>query len=142
MKNMMMSAARMTAEPNIMNPKDKKRCWNSLIVAALLSCGPFKAIITDPTWLSEEIVEIYGIRGNWPAVSKNVPTAAPQITYYAQEASNPPKEGERLFEEYGREDGTDDNGECPQWRDDDSWYKRIAAEVAYFSKNHHNHPWS
>jgi hypothetical protein len=55
MKKMMMRAARMIIEPKIRNPKDRKRCWNSMIVAALLSCGPFRAIITDPTWPIEDI---------------------------------------------------------------------------------------
>lgn len=50
MKNMMTNAIRITIDPNTMKPVDKNMCWNSLMVAALLSWGPFRAIITEPTY--------------------------------------------------------------------------------------------
>jgi hypothetical protein len=50
-KNMMTRADRMTREPNIMKPRERNRCWNSTIVLAVASVGPFKAIMMDPTWI-------------------------------------------------------------------------------------------
>lgn len=57
----------------------------------------------------------------------------------ALKASDFPHEAQSLFQEYGREDGGDDNTQSAKWSDENGVDESIGDEIANLSNNHGRH---
>lgn len=80
--------------PQARKPGERKSFWNSRIWPTDASCGPLRAMITDPSWGRSDAVQA-------PRVRK---------TYDAERASEPSEEAQLFLQEYGGEDGGNDDG--------------------------------